>query len=216
MNIQTKKTLEPKDFNGVTPEDLRKAIENSANGCHKAFKVIFNAMYEPMVWYFIGMKKVSDHQVAKDLTNEVLSKVWENSSTYDSTISHVTTWIYSIADFHFIDYVRRQQTKKRYFVIYNLINTEYQLDPREIKISEPSENPEQLMINAETLRDIKNLFSEKVVGKNLSSLMKLRYLDELSLNEIASELNMNDSTVRVNLKRGREKIKKFVGSTSFA
>lgn len=211
MNIPAKKTLEPKEFNGVTPEDLVEAMNQAVQGCHRAFNIIFNALYEPMVWYFIGTKKV-DEQTASDLTNEVLTKVWEKASHYESERGHVTTWVYSIADFHFIDYLRRQQSKKQYFAVYELISTEYQLDRSEIKISELSDNPEQIMIKSETEDCIGELFTEKVIGKNLLALMELRYVEELSLKEIADKLKMNDSTVRVNLKRGREKIQNFVYS----
>jgi RNA polymerase sigma-70 factor (ECF subfamily) len=211
MNIPTKNTLEPKEFNGVTPEALREAMDQAARGCHRAFNVIFNAFHEPMVWYFIGVKKV-DEQTACDLTNEVLTKVWEKASHYESERGHVTTWVYSIAEFHFIDYLRRQQSKKQYFSVYELLITEYQLDPSEIKISELSENPEQIMIKSETEDCISELFTERVIGKSLFKLMELRYVEELSLKQIADKLKMKDSTVRVNLKRGREKIQNFVRS----
>ncbi len=210
--IQSKNTLEPKSFNGVTPAALVKAMEEAGQGNHEAFSVIFKAFYEPMVWYFIGVKKVSDHQVAQDLTNEVLTKVWEKAQQYDSSIAHTTTWVYCIADSHFIDYIRREQSKRNYFAIYKLIKTDYQMLPSEYHVSELSDNPEEIMIQNEVSGYIDELFTEKVIGSKLLKVMELRYVKELSLKEIASNLKMNDSTVRVSLKRGREKIQNFINS----
>jgi RNA polymerase sigma-70 factor (ECF subfamily) len=210
--IPAKKTLEPQEFNGVTPAALVQAMKEAGQGCHEAFKVIFNAFYEPMVWYFIGVKKVTDHQIAKDLTNEVLAKVWEKAKQYDSARAHTTTWVYCMADTHFIDYVRREQSKRNYFAMYALINTDYQMLPSEYHVSELSDNPEQIMIQNETSGYIDELFTEKVIGNKLLKLMELRYVKELSLKEIAKKLKMNDSTVRVNLRRGRQKIQDFISS----
>jgi len=200
-----------KDFNGVSPEALKVAIKKAAQKNHKAFRVIFNAFYEKLISHFIFDKEV-DVDVAKDLAIEVLSKVWEKASMYDSSRGEVTTWVYNVADFHFIDYIRREQSKKNYFYLYKLINTDYAEAPSEFNVHGRTKNPEQIMIKSEASDFINDLFCEDVLGAGLMKIMELRYVKELSLKEVAKKLKMNDSTVRVQLRRGRIKIQEFISS----
>lgn len=59
---------------------------------------------------------------------------------------------------------------------------------------------------------ISTLLSTKVLSENLSQIMNLRYVEELSLNEIGEKLKMNASTLRVQVMRAKTEIKKYINS----
>lgn len=213
MNIPAKKTFEADNFSGYSPKALRRAIEKSGSGDDRAFTIIYNAFFRNLVRRFImkGFNPLTE-ETAKDLTIEVLGKVWEKASKYDPSKGHVTTWIYNIADNHFIDYVRREQSKDSYFYVYRLALTDDIVYFRylEFVAYHKTKNPEQIMMKKETRGLIDKLLGASVVGDKLAKVMELRYVKELSLKEIAKKLKMNDSTVRVQLKRGRDMIKSHV------
>jgi len=198
---------------GVPKSAINVAIKKAAQGNHRAFRVLYNAFYENVKWFFI-LKRDCDDYTAGDLANEVMSKVWTNANQHNIIKAQVSTWVYSIAKNVFIDYVRREQTKKQFYAIYELFHTfDYTDDKKqEFNVHSLSRNPEQEFIENQKGELLNELFTEKVVGKNLLEIMKLRYVEQLSLKEVADKLNMNDSTVRVNIKRGRDMMREFVKS----
>ncbi len=204
-------TSQPKDFNGFSPEELVNAMQRTAEGCQKSFNTIFNAFYKPVKHRIVAEYKV-DKNIASDLAHEVLTKVWEKSSHYEVERGHVTTWVYSIIEFHMIDYFRREQSKKNYFAIYKLALMNMQILASDYKVSKLSDNPERILISKERKKYISKLFDKEVIGDTLLQAMELRYVKELSLKEVAQELKMNESTVRVSIMRGKQKIQDFVNS----
>lgn len=204
-------TFSAKNFNGFSPEELVEAMKKTSEGCEKAFRTIFKAFSEPVASYIRKEYKLS-FEVSVDLSNEIMSKVWEKSSHYEVERGHVTTWVFSLIEFHLIDYFRREQSKKNFFAIYKLILMNNQLLISDYNVSKLSLNPERIYLNSEKAEYISKLFGKEVIGESLLKAMELRYVKELSLKEVAQELNMNESTVRVNIMRGRQKIQDFVSS----
>ena len=209
MNIPAKNTIEAKDFSGVSPNAMKVAMKKAAQGNGKAFRVIFNAFNERLTWRFIAEYKV-DANVAKDLAIEVISKVWEKAGSYDSSKAHVTTWVYSIAHFHFIDYKRQNQKRESIFSIYDVLFTDYREIHPKFEAHELSATPEQLLMDDEKNEFVESLLSEKLLGKKLFKIMKLRYEKDLSLKEVAQETGTNESTVRTSIFRAKNLIKDFL------
>lgn len=200
-------------INGVPKESINVAIKKAAQGNHRAFRVLFNAFHDNVKWFFI-LKKGCLDEVAGDLANEVMSKIWVNASKHDSKKGQVSTWVYTIARNVYVDYARREQSKKQLYAIYELFHTfdytENQYQEFDVHSLEP--NPEQIYMEVEKGESLKELFTEKVLGKKILEQMKLRYVEQLSLKEIVKKLNMNESTLRVNLKRGRDMMREFAKS----
>ena len=203
--------LVAKNYNGVAPKTLKVAMHLASKGDHKAFNTIYNAFHENLFWFFVSKKKLNN-EVAEDLAIEVISKVWEKSSLYDPIKSNLSTWIYAIAENHYIDYIRREQTKVAYFPMYKILFTDSKVDPTAFKVCKLDSNPEQKMIMSELGDFISTLLSTKVLSENLSQIMNLRYVEELSLNEIGEKLKMNASTLRVQVMRAKTEIKKYINS----
>jgi len=204
------KLLEAKKFNSHSPEDLIKALENTAKGCQKSYNLIFRAFFQSIFLYIRKKYKIESIS-ANELTFEIMTKIWEKSAQYDKSKGHVTTWIYSITNFHVIDYFRREQTKIKYYSIYKLINMDSKTLKINYNVSIPSSNPEQIYIKKERVREFTKLFEESILGnKVLLNIMQLRYLDEFSLKDIAEKLKLNDNSVRTNIHRGKQKIKDFL------
>jgi RNA polymerase sigma-70 factor, ECF subfamily len=206
-------TITASNFSGYSPSELITEMKRTADRSEAGFNNIFNAFFFKLRNYFYKEKGV-DFETSRDLAIEVLSKVWERADKFDSSKSHVTTWIYSIADNHAIDYFRASQSKKMYFAMYKILFTNYDNIKPDFLVHRLSRTPEQIMINGENSKLLNGLFSDKVLGSKMMELMELRYIEQLSLNEIAEKLGMNDSTLRVNLRRAKAKMKQYIESNS--
>ena len=96
--------------------------------------------------------------------------------------------------------------------MYKILFTDSKVDPTAFKVCKLDSNPEQKMIMSELGDFISTLLSTKVLSENLSQIMNLRYVEELSLNEIGEKLKMNASTLRVQVMRAKTEIKKYINS----
>lgn len=201
-----------KSINGVAPKTLKVAIHLASKGDQIAFETIYNAFYENLYWFFINQRKLSTEN-AQDLTSEVLSKVWEKASMYDPAKANLSTWIYRIAENHYIDYRRKEQTREFYFPMYKILFTDFcKADPTAFKICKQDANPHQKMVVSELREFISLLMSTKVLSKQLSDIMNLRYVEELSLKEIEKKLKVNSSTLRVSVMRAKKEIMMYVNN----
>ena len=200
-----------KNFNGVAPKTLKVAMHLASKGDHKAFNTIYNAFHDKLFWFFLDKKKLNK-EAAEDLAIEVIGKVWEKSSKYDPIKSNLSTWIYTIAENHYIDYRRKEQSRISYFPIYKVLFTDSKVDPTAFKVCKQDSNPEQKMIMSELKDFISTLLSTKVLNEKLSEIMELRYIDELSLKEVEKKLKINSSTLRVHVMRAKKEIKEYINA----
>lgn len=204
-------------INGVPKASIEVAMKKLADGSEKikdsSFRVIFKAFHENVKWFFI-LKKGCNEEVADDLASEVMSKIWQGARLYKFSKAQVSTWVYAIAKNVYIDYIRREQTKVQFYAIYELFHTfDYTANQyQEFDVHSLDPNPEQIYMEVEKGEQIKELFTEEVLGGGILIVMKMRYEEQLSLKEIAQKLNQNESTVRVKLMRGRNMMKEFAKS----
>ena len=202
--------LTAKNYSGVAPKTLKVAMIMAAKGDGRAFETIFNAFYERLVLMYITKRKLPT-SVAEDLASEVLSKVWEKSSMYDPKTSNVTTWVYTIASNHYIDYRRKEQRKDFYFPMYKILFSDKKADMPAFKIHSHEPTPEQKVIMSELSEFISHMLSVNVLKEKYATLIKLKYVEALSFEEIAVEMGVKaNSTMRTNLARAKQKVKDYI------
>lgn len=199
-----------KDYNGVAPKTLKVAMHLASKGDHRAFTTIYNAFYEKLVLLYITKRKLST-QVAEDLSSEVMSKVWEKASKYNPKKGNVTTWVHMIASNHYIDYRRKEQTREFYFPMYKILFSDKKTDLPSFKFHSHEPTPEQKVIMSELKDFVSHMLSTKVLSEKFATLIKLKYIEGMSFEEIAVELNVKvNSTMRTNLSRAKKKIKEYI------
>lgn len=139
--------------------------------------------------------RIFDRDIAKDLTQETFYKVWDYIAK-GNTIENMQAFLYRTAHNIIVNTIR---DKKPSVSIDNLIET----------IGFELADTEQEESNAR-LRDIASILdSFKMLNEKDSELMRLRYVDGLSIEEISAITRYSISNISVKIHRILEKLKKY-------
>ncbi|WP_258099966.1 RNA polymerase sigma factor [Marinoscillum pacificum] len=170
----------------------RATLENDES----AFAELMSRYKKPV--YHMILKMVRNVDDAEDLTIEAFAKAFKNLARFkkDYTFS---TWLFRIATNNAIDFIRKKKLET-----YSL-NTSFTDDSGEsvnIDVEDGDRTPDQEAINTQKI-ELVRMFVTKLPAK-YQRLVKLRYFDELSYEEIAQELDAPLGTVKAQLHRARE------------
>lgn len=170
----------------------RATLENDES----AFAELMSRYKKPV--YHMVLKMVRNVDDAEDLTIEAFAKAFKNLARFkkDYTFS---TWLFRIATNNAIDFIRKKKLET-----YSL-NTSFTDDSGEsvnIDVEAHDRTPDQEAINTQKI-ELVRMFVTKLPAK-YQRLVKLRYFDELSYEEIAQELEAPLGTVKAQLHRARE------------
>lgn len=152
------------------------------------FEKLYENFRKPL-FRFISYK-VSDAHSAEEILNDVFFKAASSIETLKEK-TKVQSWLYKIASNLIIDYYRRKKE----------IHVEIEND---MSIENDS--------NEETIYDELNCCIEEFIDKlpkQYSNSLKGVYLDELTQKEYAMQNNLKLSTVKPQVKRGKESMKDF-------
>ncbi|MEX2593724.1 MAG: sigma-70 family RNA polymerase sigma factor [Anditalea sp.] len=148
--------------------------------------------------YFMILKMIRDADDAEDLTMEAFAKAFRNLHKFkkDYTFS---TWLFRIATNNAIDFIRKKKLKT---MSLNNTLTDDGGNAVNIDIEDDDNNPQDEFIRSQRIEMVR-IFVNKLPAK-YRKLVKLRYFDELSYDEIAKELDKPLGTVKAQLHRSRE------------
>ena len=132
-----------------------------------AFNDIFNFFAPRIIGYLIGSG--SNKHIAEEITQEVLSTVWQKASQFNSQKGNVSTWIFTIARNKRIDRIRKNENPS--YNTIDLIDALYSSDANkdENLEEEINEIQKKLTINERNLIKM-NFFegkSHKIISKDL-------------------------------------------------
>src|SRR5258706_16243658 len=173
-------------------ELVRRAIDK---GDQKAYAELMS-LYKDAI-YFMLLKMVNNRDDADDLTIEAFGKAFKNIKQYTPDYAF-STWLFKIATNNCIDFIRRKR-KMTFSIDKGFENDEGQETTLELKSG--TLDPEDFMIKkqkAVLMRDI----VEKLKPR-YKRLVELRYFQERSYEEIATELQLPLGTVKAQLFRAR-------------
>lgn len=151
--------------------------------------------------FHLGYRMLSNRHEAEDVVQETFLRVHKNWSRYDDK-QKFSTWIYRIATNLCIDRLRKR--KPSYYLDAEMNDQEgmdgYTLFPGDDK------TPETEYLLSETQRTIHQAIAG--LPAKYKSVIILRYLQEMSLQEISEVLDMPVTTVKTRVHRGREFLRK--------
>lgn len=139
--------------------------------------------YEKRIYAFF-LKNIKIPTVAEDLTQDVLMKLWIRRKSLEN-VENVESFIFTIARNHVIDHLRKAKTDQRYKE--SLI--------REIKIQPPRSLDNIIYQEYKTMLD--EVLNE--LPPRQKEIFQLSRLNGLSHDEIATQLNISNKTVRNHL-----------------
>jgi len=170
-------------------------IEAICKGDARAFVTLVDR-YKHMV-FTLAMKILKNNEEAEEVSQDVFIKVYNALHTFKGD-SKFSTWLYKIAYYQSLDYLKRQKRNLHTSSINSDI--EYHLSSVESALNGLEESERKLAIK----RAIDKLPEDDAV------VITLHYFEELSLKEIAEIMDIEANTVKVRLFRSRKRLAVFL------
>jgi len=185
-----------KNFSDKALEDFKLIDKATIENDEQAYAELMKRYKKPV--YHMILKMVRNVDDAEDLTIEAFAKAFKNLERFkkDYTFS---TWLFRIATNNAIDFIRKKKLETM------SLDSSYSDDSGEavkIDVEDNELNPMEETIKSQKIELIR-IFVDKLPPK-YQRLVKLRYFDELSYEEIARELEAPLGTVKAQLHRARE------------
>ncbi|MBD2844081.1 RNA polymerase sigma factor SigW [Paenibacillus sp. IB182496] len=168
-------------------------------GDQQAFAEIVGLYQDKL--YHMAYRMLGNRQEAEDVVQDTFLRVHKNLERYDQSMKF-STWIYRIATNLSIDRLR----KRRPGYSLDAESSEHEgLDGYSMLPSD-DRTPESEALLSETQRTVHQAMA--TLPPKYKSVMVLRYLHELSLQEVGEVLDMPVTTVKTRLHRGRDFLRK--------
>jgi RNA polymerase sigma-70 factor (ECF subfamily) len=179
-----------------------KVIDRALRGDRKAYTELLDRYRDSV--YYVMLRMVNNPSDAEDLTIEAFGKAFNNLAKYTPTHAF-STWLFRIATNNCIDFMRRKSQSPRPF--------DHDLgeeDEMEATVASDTRAPDELMIDREMSAALHNII--RSLKPRYRRLIELRYFEDYSYEEIASELSLPIGTVKARLFRAKVLILNIIRS----
>lgn len=164
------------------------------------------AAFEKFVQYFqkdlynLSLKYIGSEEDALDVTQEIFIKIFRKIDTFEGN-SKLSTWIYRVTVNYCKDFLKKQNKIKCISIDKPIegIQGEYALE-----LEDDSQTPQSAL---ESKLQRESLI--KAIGcldDDQREIIILRYINELTYNEISEILNLPLGTIKSRLNRGRKRL----------
>ncbi len=175
----------------IVAED-RQLVDLVLGGDDAAFEYLFTRYREAIHRLFV--QRLGGANDADDLLQETFIKVYINLHRYspDYTFGQ---WVYTIARNTFIDFVRKRQD-------------DLPIDERFAAPASSAPTPEERVINKQQRKQIEHYLD--CLTPRYRTLIRMRFFDEYSYEEIAAKLALPLGTVKTQIHRAREQMCRLI------
>lgn len=150
-------------------------LRDKQNEFEKQYTLLFDEIYCYVLY------RITDKNDAEDIVSEVFIIAYQKLDSFNPGLASLKTWLFSIAKRKVIDYWR----KKKF-----VIDFKESFEP--LQILTVSGNSMQIRIDDDLF--VHNIFSQ--LKPELKTLFALRYIDDLSYEEIAALTNKKVPSIR--------------------
>lgn len=185
-----------KQFSQKALEDFKLIDLATQEDSEQAYADLMKRYKKPV--YHMILKMVRNVDDAEDLTIEAFAKAFKNLHKFKKDFTF-STWLFRIATNNSIDFIRKKKLDTF------SLNTSFKDDNGDsvnIDVLDKNLDPQEEAINAQKI-ELVRMFVTKLPPK-YQRLVKLRYFNELSYDEIAKEIEAPLGTVKAQLHRARE------------
>lgn len=165
-------------------------IKLAQEGDQHAFRYLLEFFWNDV--YGFMLQRTQNENEAEDLTIRCFGKAFEKIMTYNEAYGF-KTWLTTIAKNLHIDQLRKKSNTN--------ITTEASQEVVQ-KIADSAPSPEDDLIRKQRLETLLNTI--KNLKPRYREVIQLKYLQELSIKQMAEKLNSSESTVKVKLMRARK------------
>lgn len=181
--------------NEKAQRDYQLVLAARDKGDQRAYADLMRFYKEPV--YMMLLRMTHNPTDADDLTIETFGKAFCQLHTYTPT-NTFATWLFAIASNSGIDYIRRRRLE---MVSLNAMSVRGDDDAFEYPLPSEDANPEEALIatqRGELLREVVGQLKPRY-----RTIVRMRYFEELSYDEIAERLKLPLGTVKIQLRRAR-------------
>lgn len=177
--------------NTVQPDD-KELVDASRQGDSSAFEELVRRKSGKV--YGICYRVIGNAEDAKDISQLVFIKLWENLEKYDPTFTF-DTWLYRMVQNVAIDFLRSRNSREA------TVNSNLRL----VKTEESADQGETL-----EHKEVENLFNEisEALSPKQKTIFVMNQMEDLQLAEIAKILGSSESTVRNHLFNARKTLRR--------
>ena len=179
LMIPTQESVEPDD---------RQLVETVRRGDTDAFELLVRRKTSKV--YALCYRVIGNAEDAKDISQLVFIKLWENLGKYDPQYAF-DTWLYRMVTNVAIDFMRNRQSRD------NAVNSNLRL----VKTSAEAEQGVTVQ-----RKEVENIFNEisDVLSPKQKTIFVMNQMDDMPSAEIARVLGCRESTVRNHLFNARK------------
>jgi RNA polymerase sigma-70 factor (ECF subfamily) len=180
-----------------------KLIKKIKKGDRDAFAELVE-LYKDKI-YQVAYRLVGNAQEAEDVAQETFLRVYANLGHYDPAYKF-STWVYRIATNLSIDLLRKRK------LVYSIDKEAPGTDGIDWhdRLADQQPNPEEQTITGELQVQVQQAIDS--LSPKYRAIMILRYIEDLSLQEISEVVKLPISTIKTRIHRGRESLKKKLNS----
>jgi RNA polymerase sigma-70 factor, ECF subfamily len=177
--IPTKESLEP---------DERRLVEQIRRGDEGAFEMLVRRKTSKV--YGLCYRVIGNSEDAKDISQLVFIKLWENLAKYDPQYAF-DTWLYRMVTNVAIDFMRNKQSRD------NAVNSN-------LRLVKTAVDPEQTVTVQR--KEVEAIFTavSSVLSPKQKTIFVMSEMEDLRSSEIARILGCRESTVRNHLFNARK------------
>lgn len=189
-------TMQSTVTNERMQRDYALVCDAREHGSRKAYAALMATYREPL--YLLLLRMTHNTTTAADLTIETFSKAFLQLHRYAPTGSF-GSWLFTIGTNTYIDHARRKRVDT-----VPLSCSERNSDGEYIEYQIPSgqPNPEEALIRIERDETMKLLVDQ--LKEPYREIIRMRYYDDMSYEDIAAKLKIPLGTVKIRLLRAKE------------
>jgi RNA polymerase sigma-70 factor (ECF subfamily) len=168
--------------------DDRQLVESIRSGDTSSFEQLVRRKTSKV--YSLCYRIIGNAEDAKDISQLVFIKLWENLGKYDPHFAF-DTWLYRMVTNVAIDFLRNKQSRE------NAINSNLRL------VRTSSDAEQGVVVQRKEIENVFNTVSA-VLSPKQKTIFVMREMDDLPSSEIAKVLGCRESTVRNHLFNARK------------
>ncbi|MDN3669492.1 RNA polymerase sigma-70 factor [Echinicola jeungdonensis] len=153
----------------------------------EVFKALFHDYYPGLLKFAEGF--VFDKEVCEDIVQNIFVYIWEQAEYLNITTSF-KSYLYKAVKNRCLNYLRSLKIEDKH----NLLYLEASLNESPVDW-EDSEIPQKIEMAIEGL------------PPKMAEIFRLKYMEEKSLREIATQLDVSENTIKTQLLRAKDKLR---------
>ncbi len=176
----------------------KRLVKRAKRGDREAFVELIE-IYKDKIFQ-LAFRMVGNRHEAEDIAQETFLRVYANLQSYDESYKF-STWIYRIATNLCID---RGRKKKPDFSLDEETEGTEGLDWYS-RLPAKDKTPEEKLMTQEVQETVQEALSK--LAPKYRAVMVLRYIEDLTLQEISDALQLPITTIKTRIHRGREALR---------